>query len=208
MSATPLSPSNSHADSRSGERVLAAVAILSGLFLAFVAYSPRFTTRPLAYQPGEAKAYRVDLNRTDRAELLQIPGIGPGKADAILAQRKTSDFQSVDDLSRVKGVGIKTIDRLKPHVVVDGSTVLPNEPAPVVIPSPPVRTSDKHQSTEEPIDVNAASEQALMRLPGVGRVLAGRIKAARPFAKVEDLLRVKGIGAKTLEKLRDHVVVK
>jgi competence protein ComEA len=49
-----------------------------------------------------------------------------------------------------------------------------------------------------------------MRLPGVGRILAGRIVEARerqPFRSADDLRRVSGIGAKTLDKIRPHVSV-
>lgn len=61
------------------------------------------------------------------------------------------------------------------------------------------------------IDPNTASRDDLMSLPGVGEVLAVRILEARgrkPFASVEDLGRVPGIGPALLEKIRPHVVVK
>ena len=47
-------------------------------------------------------------------------------------------------------------------------------------------------------------------MPGIGPVLSARIvetRQARPFASVDELRRVKGIGVKTLEKLRPHVMV-
>ena len=49
---------------------------------------------------------------------------------------------------------------------------------------------------------------ALQRLPAVGPALAARIvetRGAKPFATPDDLRRVRGIGAKTLETLRPHV---
>ena len=55
------------------------------------------------------------------------------------------------------------------------------------------------------VDVNAASLEALQRLPGVGPVTAAKIVAGRPYMAVEDLLRVPGIGPKTLERLRPHL---
>lgn len=57
-----------------------------------------------------------------------------------------------------------------------------------------------------PIDVNHASTEELERLPRIGPALAARIVARRPFASVDDLRRVPGIGARTLERLRPHVV--
>lgn len=59
-----------------------------------------------------------------------------------------------------------------------------------------------------PIDINKAPKQELMRLPGIGEVMAERIITARkerPFETPEDLLRVPGIGKKKLEQLRPYI---
>jgi competence protein ComEA len=57
--------------------------------------------------------------------------------------------------------------------------------------------------------VNHAAAEALVRLPGVGPALAARIVAARqalgPFATVDDLRRVRGLGRAKLERLRPLV---
>jgi len=60
---------------------------------------------------------------------------------------------------------------------------------------------------DRPLDVNVATEAELARLPGVGAALASRIVAARPFAEVEDLRRVRGLRRATLERLRPFVTV-
>ena len=56
------------------------------------------------------------------------------------------------------------------------------------------------------IDPNRASAADLTRLPGIGPALAGRIVADRGqngvFRSPESLLRVRGIGPKTLERIR------
>lgn len=61
------------------------------------------------------------------------------------------------------------------------------------------------------VDLNAASEQELESLPGVGPVLAGRIVQWRNdnggFGSVEELQEVDGIGPATFEELRDEVTV-
>jgi competence protein ComEA len=61
------------------------------------------------------------------------------------------------------------------------------------------------------INVNTATVQELQGLPGVGAATAGNIvdfrSAHGKFASVENLLQVKGIGKKTLEKIRNLVTV-
>ena len=57
------------------------------------------------------------------------------------------------------------------------------------------------------MDVNAASAADLELLPRIGPALARRILEARPFATVDDLVRVRGIGPRTLERLRPLVQV-
>ena len=63
----------------------------------------------------------------------------------------------------------------------------------------------------EPLDLNRAAAEELAGLPGIGEVLAERIVAYRaehgPFASVEELLNVSGIGEKKLEALRPEVTV-
>jgi competence ComEA-like helix-hairpin-helix protein len=64
----------------------------------------------------------------------------------------------------------------------------------------------------KPIDLNLATSEQLQRLPGVGPVTAQRIldyrKKSGPFQSVDDLLAVKGISAKRLDKIRQYLVVK
>lgn len=56
----------------------------------------------------------------------------------------------------------------------------------------------------EKIDINSSSLEELDNIVGIGPVLAQRITDARPFYSVDDLIRVKGIGEKTLQKIKDQ----
>ena len=73
------------------------------------------------------------------------------------------------------------------------------------------QTAPLETSVTRRIDVNLAGEPELLVLPQVGPVVARRIveyrKAVGPFRKVEELLNVKGIGAKTLERLRPLITL-
>jgi competence protein ComEA len=54
------------------------------------------------------------------------------------------------------------------------------------------------------LDPNRASRDELMRIPGVGEVMALRIIENRPYRKLSDLNEVPGIGEKTLDKLAPY----
>lgn len=61
----------------------------------------------------------VDLNQASKAAFEALPGIGPARAEAIVAERQSGGrYTSVDDLTRVKGIGPATVDALRPFVVV------------------------------------------------------------------------------------------
>jgi competence ComEA-like helix-hairpin-helix protein len=61
------------------------------------------------------------------------------------------------------------------------------------------------------LDLNRATPDELTRLPGVGPGLAGRIVQAREtagrFGSIDELRRVKGLGAGRLERLRPLLTV-
>lgn len=83
------------------------------------------TNRPLP-ATSASQATRLDVNRATAEELQRLPGIGPVLAQAVIAERATRGrFRSVEDLKRVRGIGAKRLERLRPLVVVsrDGRPV-------------------------------------------------------------------------------------
>ena len=74
--------------------------------------------------------------------------------------------------------------------------------------SPP---SVRAESTAELININEASVNELVRLNGIGEVKAAAIVEYRRtngnFSAIEDIMKVKGIGEKTFEKIRDQISV-
>ena len=65
----------------------------------------------------------------------------------------------------------------------------------------------KAKSPQGSLDLNTATERELQSIKGIGPVLAERIIAGRPYRTVDDLLKVKGIGPKRLEKIRPYFMV-
>ena len=73
-------------------------------------------------------------------------------------------------------------------------------------------TSPLNQSfSQELLDLNKATKDDLVKLPGIGEKTAQKIIELREkkggFKRVEDLLEVKGIGEKKLERIRPFVKV-
>lgn len=210
---------------RSAQWASAALLLLALGLLGWQALGAlRWGSRPTELD-ADAAAARIDLNRADRAQLLQLPGVGDITAQRIEEYRQSHHgFQSVEELRRVHGVGPALLERLRPLVEVEPSP--PAEEETEAVPPAPdgrkkaapkaeaarkvIGSGKKEENLAAPIDVNRASAAELQQLPGIGPALSGRILQARerqPFRTVEELRRVPGIGPKTLEHLRPFVVV-
>lgn len=174
--------------------------------------------RPL--EPGET----IDPNTATAVELMRLPRVGPALAERILADREANGrYRSLDELGRVAGIGERTLERLAPHVDL--------RPAPFgagrsargrtdgvggvragVRGESGARVAGGARAARAVVDLNRATAEELVGLPGVGPVLAARVVAYRdsagPFRSLSDLAFVKGIGAATVERIRHHVVVR
>jgi len=75
--------------------------------------------------------YRLDINSATWVEWGQLEGIGDALARRIVADRDANGpFTSVDDLRRVKGIGVKTLEKIRPWLTVDSEVTAQNDPAP------------------------------------------------------------------------------
>lgn len=61
------------------------------------------------------------------------------------------------------------------------------------------------------IDLNTASIEDLIKIPGIGKVTAKNIVEYRekngPFTSIEDLIKVKGIGPKKLNQVKPYLII-
>jgi competence protein ComEA len=72
----------------------------------------------------KVKAVKVDLNAARAEELSRLPGIGVKKAEAIVAYRKENGpFHSEAELLKVKGIGEKLLDKIKPMITVEAKGI-------------------------------------------------------------------------------------
>jgi Helix-hairpin-helix motif len=93
---------------------LAVMAVISGgIWLARDAHG---LFRPIG--PGEGSLV-VNVNTASARELESLPGIGPALAQLIIQSRP---YESVGDIERVRGIGPRMIDSLRPFLTTAGET--------------------------------------------------------------------------------------
>ena len=62
---------------------------------------------------------RININRATEAELVALNGIGSSKAQAIILYREMfGGFKTVDELTKVKGIGAKTVEKNRQRLSV------------------------------------------------------------------------------------------
>ncbi len=175
---------------------------------------------PGAY--GQAKKGLVDLNTASQKDLEEIKGVGPATAKKIIAARP---YKSVDELKKA-GLSAKQIDSLKPYVTVGAAPAAAAPAAPAAKPAPaaaapaaaaPAKaakapTAEKAAPAKlapgEKVNINTAPKEKLDALPGIGPVKAQAIIDGRPYAKPEDVMKVKGIKQGEYNKIKDLITVK
>ena len=87
------------------------------LLLCLWIYQPVFAES----EPVPGDSILVNINTANAGELSSmLSGVGPSKAEAIIAYRtENGDFESVEDLLMVKGIGIKTLEENRSLLTVD-----------------------------------------------------------------------------------------
>jgi competence protein ComEA len=135
----------------------------------------------------------IDPNAADATAFAAVPGVGKVAGEALVAWRDANGpFVTLGDLRRVPDLPPDTVDRLAPFLAL------------------PDHWSSRRTDPEGPVDLNHAGAAELESLPGIGAVLAARIVVDRadrgPFATVDDLARVEGVGPALVDRVRDRVV--
>jgi competence ComEA-like helix-hairpin-helix protein len=144
--------------------------------------------RPL--EAGE----RIDLDVASAQELTRLPRIGPGLAKRIVADRaRRGPFGSLEALGRVSGIGPSGLEALGPFAAFS---------------APPGGPGSPRASPGRLVDVNRATAEELLSLPGIGPARAADLVAYRevhgPFATLESLTAVSGIGPGIVARLEGH----
>jgi len=145
---------------------------------------------------------KYDLQNITKEELITIPGIGEKKAEVILQYKEDNGFKAKIELMNVKGIGEKTYEKIKKYFIdlafEDSTTTI-------------IQKRQLVNSIPNKININTADKNELTKITGIGpskadKIIALRAKVGR-FEKKEDLLQIKGIGKKTLEKMSEQITL-
>ena len=146
-----------------------------------------------------------------------LPGVGPTLAKRIMEARP---FQSLDDLSKIKGMTKTKVAALKDKVTVGPAAPAAPAPAaqkpvpapaPAAGPQPATAAKEKAEAGKlapgERININTATAEELDKLPDIGPVKAQAIIEGRPYKTPEDIMKVRGIKEGIYNKIKDHISV-
>ncbi len=130
---------------------------------------------------------KVDLLTASVEELIELPGIGPAKAQAIINYRQENGFREIEDIMNVSGIGEKTFSNIKDYIYL--SEVV-------------------YEIVDDKININEASSEELESLPGIGEVSAQKIIEYRTIKRISSLddLKKIGIPSSTIEKIEGKIV--
>lgn len=110
------------------DRDVLVFTVLAAILLALLAYRwaelSGWGTREIEIERLTPLEYNFQLDPNDATwvELAQLEGVGETLALRIVEDRETNGpFQTLEDLDRVKGIGAKTLDRLRPYLHISSS---------------------------------------------------------------------------------------
>ncbi|WP_457593840.1 helix-hairpin-helix domain-containing protein [Hydrogenimonas sp.] len=129
----------------------------------------------------EPEESEMSLESVTLTELMTLHGMEEEIAVEVIRYIRTHEIKSIDELLELEGIDKQTLK---------------------------VWAENLHSR----VDINRAGYKALSKIKAIGKKLAEKIVEYRqkhgPFEKIEDMLKIKGLGKKKLAKIRDHIAIK
>lgn len=184
---------------------------------------------------AQAKKTLIDLNSASEKELESIKGIGPALAKKIVAGRpyKSVDDLSKAGIPAKTIEAMKPLVKagasapaaaappakspVPPKAPVKEKAAKTDAPAPapaarkatapeVKTPAKAVAATAAKLAPGQKVNINTATKEQLEALPEIGPVKAQAIIDGRPYKRIDDVMKIKGIKEGTFGKIKDFII--
>lgn len=130
--------------------------------------------------PDNQSMMTIDINQAPLESITKLNGIDRSLAIRIIENRP---FNNIEDLLNVQGIDEHILEEIKPNLTLSLS----------------------HE--QQLVDINQAAVDELVKVPGIGNVLAQRIIEHRPYTSIDDLSHLQGISSSLLEQIRPRLTL-
>ncbi|XP_074235921.1 endonuclease/exonuclease/phosphatase family domain-containing protein 1 isoform X2 [Saimiri boliviensis] len=157
---------------------------------------------------------RLNINTATEEELMTLPGVTRAVARSIVEYREyIGGFKKVEDLALVSGVGATKLEQVKFEICVSSKGSSAQHSPSSLRRDLLAEQQPHHLATAVPltprVNINTATPAQLMSVRGLSEKMALSIVDFRrehgPFRSVEDLVRMDGINAAFLDRIRHQV---
>ena len=155
------------------------------------------------------KSSEKDINRLVLAAVLIIASAAVLITGGLIADKKSVDMPAVE-IIEAEDKAVTAEDNLAETVNTDDTIIVTGEVSAEVVEDTSASTANVEEQASGLININTADAAELMKLKGVGEKTAEKIieyRVQTPFEKPEDIMNVKGIGEKKFEDIKDHICV-
>ena len=155
------------------------------------------------------KSSEKEINRLVLAAVLIIASAAVLITGGLIADKKSVDMPAVE-IIEAEDEAVTAEDKLAETVNTDDTIIVTEEVSAEVVEDTSASTAIVEEQASGLININTADASELMKLKGVGEKTAEKIieyRVQSPFEKPEDIMNVKGIGEKKFEDIKDHICV-
>ena len=98
-------------------------SVMAVCILVSFACLPVWAEQPQQTAESPALEGKININTAEAEQLTMLPGIGEKTAGLIVEYRtKNGNFKTIDDLTNVKGIGTKTLEKIRMYLILTGKT--------------------------------------------------------------------------------------
>ena len=155
------------------------------------------------------KSSEKDINRLVLAAVLIVASAAVLITGGLIAEKKSVDMPAVEIIEAEDKAATSEVN-LAETVKTDDTIAITEEVSAETVTDTSINVSETEKQAAGLININTADAAELMKLKGIGEKTAEKIieyRTQTPFEKPEDIMNVKGIGEKKYENIKNSICV-